>query len=98
MCRDCWKDEVERRAPIDIEGEDLARLVISLEEEMREAAKDLRFEYAARLRDDVNELKTRAARGRRGALALSGRSRLSRRATGDKCPRLPQQSGARAWQ
>ncbi len=49
--------EVERRAPIDLEGEDLARLVLSLEEEMHEAAKDLRFEYAARLRDEVNELK-----------------------------------------
>jgi len=49
--------EVEKRAPIDLEGEDLARLVMSLEEEMHEAAKDLRFEYAARLRDEVNELK-----------------------------------------
>ncbi len=49
--------EVERRAPIDLEGADLARLVLSLEEEMHEAAKDLRFEYAARLRDEINELR-----------------------------------------
>jgi len=49
--------EVERRAPIDLEGEDLARLVMGLEEEMHEAAKELRFEYAARLRDEINELK-----------------------------------------
>ena len=49
--------EVERRSPLDLEGQDLARLVMSLEEEMREAAKELRFEYAARLRDEVNELK-----------------------------------------
>ena len=49
--------EVERRAPLDLEGEDLTRLVMSLEEEMHEAAKELRFEYAARLRDEVNELK-----------------------------------------
>ncbi len=49
--------EVERRAPLDLEGDDLARLVMSLEEEMHEAAKDLRFEYAARLRDEINELK-----------------------------------------
>jgi excinuclease ABC subunit B len=49
--------EVDRRAPIDLEGEDLARLVMSLEEEMHEAAKDLRFEYAARLRDEIGELK-----------------------------------------
>ncbi len=49
--------EVDRRAPLDLEGEDLARLVMSLEDEMHEAAKELRFEYAARLRDEVNELK-----------------------------------------
>ena len=36
---------------------DLTRLILSLEEEMHEAAKELRFEYAARLRDEVNELK-----------------------------------------
>jgi excinuclease ABC subunit B len=49
--------EVEPRRPLDLEGDDLARLVMSLEEEMHEAAKDLRFEYAARLRDEINELK-----------------------------------------
>jgi excinuclease ABC subunit B len=49
--------EVERRAPIDLEGEDLARLVMGLEEEMHEAAKELRFEYAARLRDEISELR-----------------------------------------
>jgi len=36
---------------------DLERLIQSLESEMHEAAKDLRFEYAARLRDEVKELK-----------------------------------------
>ncbi len=49
--------ESQPRAPLDLEGDDLARLVMSLEEEMHEAAKDLRFEYAARLRDEVNELR-----------------------------------------
>ncbi len=49
--------EVASRAPLDLEGEDLARLVMSLEEEMHEAAKDLRFEYAARLRDEIGELR-----------------------------------------
>ncbi len=42
---------------LDLEGEDLTRLILSLEEEMRKAAKELRFEYAARLRDEVGELK-----------------------------------------
>jgi excinuclease ABC subunit B len=36
---------------------ELARLIQTLEEEMHEAAAELRFEYAARLRDEVNELK-----------------------------------------
>jgi len=37
--------------------EELARLIQTLEEEMHEAAADLKFEYAARLRDEVNELR-----------------------------------------
>jgi excinuclease ABC subunit B len=37
--------------------DDMRRLVQSLEEEMHEAAAELRFEYAARLRDEINELK-----------------------------------------
>jgi excinuclease ABC subunit B len=49
--------EVQQRKPIDLEGDDLTRLILSLEDEMHEAAKELRFEYAARLRDEVNELK-----------------------------------------
>jgi excinuclease ABC subunit B len=31
--------------------------VLTLEEEMKEAAADLRFEYAARLRDEIKELR-----------------------------------------
>lgn len=49
--------ELQQRAPLDLEGDDLERLIRSLEEEMHEAATELRFEYAARLRDEVNELK-----------------------------------------
>ncbi len=37
--------------------EELERLIRQLEEEMHEAAKDLRFEYAARLRDEVVDLR-----------------------------------------
>ena len=38
-------------------SDELGRLVQTLEEEMREAAADLRFEYAARLRDEIKELR-----------------------------------------
>ncbi|MHB8669888.1 MAG: excinuclease ABC subunit UvrB [Acidimicrobiales bacterium] len=37
--------------------DELARLIRTLEEEMHQAAADLRFEYAARLRDEVTDLK-----------------------------------------
>ncbi len=41
----------------ELPADELGRLVQTLEEEMREAATDLRFEYAARLRDEIKELK-----------------------------------------
>ena len=37
--------------------DDIERLVIALEEEMHEAAEELRFEYAARLRDEIKDLR-----------------------------------------
>ncbi len=37
--------------------DELGRLIQTLQEEMAEAAKDLRFEEAARLRDEISELK-----------------------------------------
>jgi excinuclease ABC subunit B len=37
--------------------QELTRLIQTLEEEMHEAATELKFEYAARLRDEINELK-----------------------------------------
>jgi excinuclease ABC subunit B len=49
--------EARDRAPLDLGTQDLQRLIQSLEEEMHEAATELRFEYAARLRDEVQELK-----------------------------------------
>jgi len=45
------------RKPLDLGTSDLRRLIQSLEEEMHEAATELRFEYAARLRDEIGELK-----------------------------------------
>ena len=50
----------KRRRKTDTSGmpqDELERLILVLEEEMHEAAKDLRFEYAARLRDEVTDLK-----------------------------------------
>ncbi len=51
------KRSVERSITLDMESDDLERLILSLEEEMHDAASELRFEYAARLRDEINELK-----------------------------------------
>jgi excinuclease ABC subunit B len=50
----------QRSAVFDLEGvapDDLGRLIQSLEDEMHDAATELRFEEAARLRDEINELK-----------------------------------------
>jgi excinuclease ABC subunit B len=38
--------------------DELGRLILTLEEEMHSAAAELRFEYAARLRDEISDLKT----------------------------------------
>jgi excinuclease ABC subunit B len=49
-----------RRGRKDLEGltpSDLEKLVIELEEEMFTAAQELRFEYAAKLRDEIKELR-----------------------------------------
>ena len=55
-----YPDRKKRKIARDLTGlpkDELPRLIQALEEEMREAARELRFEYAARLRDEVNELK-----------------------------------------
>jgi excinuclease ABC subunit B len=49
-----------RRGVAKVEGmsrEELEKLVIELEEEMFAAAEELRFEYAAKLRDEIKELR-----------------------------------------
>jgi len=49
-----------RRGAAKVEGmsrEELERLVVELEEEMFAAAEELRFEYAAKLRDEIKELR-----------------------------------------
>jgi excinuclease ABC subunit B len=51
------KERRGKRSHVDMPTEELERLIQGLEEEMHQAAKDLRFEYAARLRDEVHELR-----------------------------------------
>jgi excinuclease ABC subunit B len=49
-----------RRGRKDVEGmapSDLEKLIIELEEEMFTAAEELRFEYAAKLRDEIKDLR-----------------------------------------
>ena len=49
-----------RRGKADVEGmapDELEKLLITLEEEMYLAAEELRFEYAAKLRDEIKELR-----------------------------------------
>jgi excinuclease ABC subunit B len=51
------RDERRRNELGDLAPSELGRLIQTLEEEMHEAAAELRFEYAARLRDEINELR-----------------------------------------
>ncbi|HEX5937841.1 MAG TPA: excinuclease ABC subunit UvrB [Actinomycetota bacterium] len=51
------KERRRRAARPEMPQEELERLLLELEEEMHQAAKDLRFEYAARLRDEVVDLR-----------------------------------------
>jgi len=46
------RKEVEGMAPAELD-----KLVIQLEEEMYAAAEELRFEYAAKLRDEIKDLR-----------------------------------------
>ena len=50
------RDKVQREIKT-LPQQELARLILTLEEEMHEASTELRFEYAARLRDEINELR-----------------------------------------
>ena len=54
--KDHERDKVVRELRALPESE-LARLIMTLEEEMNSAAEELRFEYAARLRDEIKELR-----------------------------------------
>ncbi|MSZ52587.1 MAG: excinuclease ABC subunit UvrB, partial [Actinobacteria bacterium] len=54
--RSTARDKV-RSGLAELPADELGRLVLTLEEEMKEAAADLRFEYAARLRDEIKELR-----------------------------------------
>ena len=51
------KQRLRTRVEVDMPPSELERLIASLEDEMHEAAKQLRFEVAARLRDEVHELR-----------------------------------------
>jgi excinuclease ABC subunit B len=54
------RDHSQRSAVFDLTDvppDDLGRLIQTLQDEMADAARDLRFEEAARLRDEIQELK-----------------------------------------
>jgi excinuclease ABC subunit B len=59
--RDRRRDsELDRKRRLDLAGlpgDELERLIRTLEEEMSDASAELRFEYAARLRDEIKELR-----------------------------------------
>jgi excinuclease ABC subunit B len=51
------KSRRRRAEPVGGSPDELKRLVLQLQEEMHQAAGDLRFEYAARIRDEIRDLR-----------------------------------------
>ncbi|MFL5875580.1 MAG: helicase-related protein, partial [Solirubrobacteraceae bacterium] len=51
----------DRRKAADMSVEELERTIVEVEEEMLAAAEDLRFEYAAKLRDELKDLRRELA-------------------------------------
>jgi excinuclease ABC subunit B len=66
------KERRKRAARPEMPTEELERLIQSLEDEMHEAAKDLRFEYAARLRDEVQDLRKELRAMRQAGVGAPG--------------------------
>jgi excinuclease ABC subunit B len=56
MRRNRERDKVQRELKT-LPQQELARLILTLEEEMHEASAALKFEYAARLRDEIRDLR-----------------------------------------
>jgi excinuclease ABC subunit B len=59
--RETEADRKRRLELAELPGEELERLIRTLEEEMAEASQELRFEYAARLRDEIKQLRRELA-------------------------------------
>jgi excinuclease ABC subunit B len=55
--RDSEADRQRRKNLAELPGDELERLIRTLEEEMADASAELRFEYAARLRDEIKDLR-----------------------------------------
>ena len=81
-----------KRAGKELPENELERMVVELEEEMAAAAEELRFEYAAQLRDELRELR-RDLREIQESEAPAGEICLSR--TCDACRMAPWSSTAR---
>jgi len=55
--RETEADRRRRQELAELPGDELERLIRTLEAEMAEASQELRFEYAARLRDEIKDLR-----------------------------------------
>ena len=55
--RETEADRKRRQDLAELPGDELERLIRTLEAEMAEASQELRFEYAARLRDEIKDLR-----------------------------------------
>jgi excinuclease ABC subunit B len=61
------------RRDTEMSPEELEKTIVELEEEMLAAADDLRFEYAAKLRDEIRDLRRELEEARAGVAPAAGR-------------------------
>ena len=62
----------QRQRRTEMSTEEIEKLIVELEEEMLAAAEDLRFEYAAKLRDEIRDLRRELDDARQGLAPAGG--------------------------
>jgi excinuclease ABC subunit B len=64
----------QRQRQTEMSAQEIEKLMVELEEEMLAAAEDLRFEYAAKLRDEIRDLRRELDDARAGVAPAGGRT------------------------
>ena len=89
------EERTEYRVGADLPRDEIMRLVLDLESQMKTAAKNLEFEKAALIRDQVIELRRELAGDQEGIAFLTGRTLPAPPTRGDEDADVPPAAGRR---